>query len=127
MIYKYIQNPPDYSGICVYMIRNMQNGKVYVGSTVNARQRIAQHEYSFQRGTCNTKFDLDIEKGDKFECVILEKYSHIARYELRDREAHYVRMFDSFETGYNNMPVITYDPFYYSGNQETLDWLMEVL
>jgi len=109
------------------MIQNLENGKVYIGSTVNASRRIAEHEYSFQQRTCNNKFYDDVEKGDKFTCQILEKYNNIARYELRDREELFVRKYDSFNTGYNNEPVITYDPYFYQFNPKAVDWLMELL
>ena len=124
---KIILNIPDYDGVGIYMIKNLITGKVYIGSSVNVKTRIKQHDYAFKKGTCNQKFLEDIEKGHKFTCVILEKYDMISRYELRDRESYFVNKYDSFNSGYNNFPVITYDPYSYKFNQYIVDWLMEEL
>ena len=35
----------------VYQIRNIQNGKVYIGSTICFKRRCSQHESKLKKGT----------------------------------------------------------------------------
>lgn len=118
---------PEYDGPGIYKIENLVNGKVYIGSSKNVRQRILSHDTSFRckKVHCNYKFCEDISKGHKFKAEVLEKCRNMAFYELRDREAYYVEKYNSFEEGYNSEPVITYDPYNYNGNIEVLDRLFE--
>ena len=118
---------PEYDGPGIYKIENLTNGKVYIGSSKNIKQRILSHDSSFRNRSvhCNYKFYEDIEKGHKFKAEVLEKCRNMAFYELRDREEYYVKKYNSFKTGYNSEPVITYDPYDYSWSNEVLNWLFE--
>lgn len=123
-----IVNIPDYDGPGIYMIRNIETGKVYIGSSWHVMQRIKCHDKTFRKKVnCNARFLEDIEKGHKFTCTIIEKYDSITRKELRDREEHFVKMYDSMKTGYNMQIVPTYNIHDYimQNNQEVVDWLNE--
>lgn len=116
---------PEYDGAGIYIIKNVTTGKVYVGSSRHIRQRAKAHDLSFRNGTCNQKFLEDIHKGHKFVCEVVEKYSKITRYELRDKEEYYARKYKAHKDGYNTACVPTYNPQLYANNQNTLDWIKE--
>ena len=122
-----IVNIPDYDGPGIYMIRNIETGKVYIGSSRHIMQRIKSHDRTFRKKLCNARFLEDIEKGHKFTCTIIEKYDSITRKELLDREKHFVKMYDSIKSGYNIQFVPTYDIQQYImfNNQHVVDWLNE--
>ena len=117
---------PDYDGPGIYKIVNLVNGKVYIGSSKNVKQRLEYHDTSFRcKGTyCNSKFFEDIQKGHKFRAEVVEKLPGVYFYELRDREAYYVKFYDSWKNGYNSGPVAVYDPYMYKNNKAVLNWLL---
>ena len=77
--------------ICIYQIRNLINGKVYVGQTVNESRRKANHlfllrmnkHHSIKLQNAYNKYG---EKNFIFE--ILEECS---KEELNDRELYYIQ------------------------------------
>ena len=105
------------------MLRNIENGKKYIGSAIHVQNRIKRHDCSFRHKTCNYKFIQDIEKGHKFTCEIVEKCDGLMFYELRDKEEFYAKEHNSFENGYNTACVPTYKPHTYVYNEETMKWL----
>ena len=58
---EFITNIPDYEGIGVYALVNNRNGKMYIGSSQNIRQRIIHHKYSPP-----STVKEDIYQGDTF-------------------------------------------------------------
>ena len=116
---------PDYDGAGIYMIQNTTTGRVYIGSSKHVLQRVKAHDQTFRKRTCNAKFLEDIDKGYKFACRIVEKYSKITRCELRDREEYFVKKYNAQKEGYNTAYVATYDPRNYWNNKPVLDWLNE--
>ena len=75
--------------IAVYQIRNLANGRFYIGSTNDVKHRMGQH---FSRNKLHTKlFADDIAKYGRngFEVVILEE---CGLKELREREAYYIEL-----------------------------------
>lgn len=120
---------PTYEGPGIYIIRNIVNNKVYIGSANNIHRRIKEHDYSFRKGYCNNKLQADIDLGHKFEASILENCSGMMLVEMRDREDYYVRFYNSYENGYNTAWVPVYDLNYYmkTKNQEVIQWLTRKL
>ena len=116
---------PDYTGAGIYLIRNLVNGKVYIGSARNVRRRIIEHDIGFRKGYCNNKIQADIDLGHKFTCEIVEKCDNIMFVELRNKEEYYTTVYDSFKTGYNTAGVQTYDFEFYKrfNNQKMIEWL----
>jgi hypothetical protein len=107
------------------MIQNTTTGRVYIGSSKHVLQRAKAHDQTFRKRTCNAKFLEDIDKGYKFACRVVEKYSRITLYELRDREEYFVKKYNAQKEGYNTAYVATYDPRWYWNNKPVLDWLNE--
>lgn len=122
-----ITNIPEYNGAGIYIIRNIENGKVYIGSSKHIRDRLKAHDTSFRHGRCNTKFYNDIIHGHKFTAEVIEELHDIAFYELRDKEQYYTKVYDSYNNGYNTAVVPTYDPYFYRDNKTVSDWLLEKL
>lgn len=86
---------------CIYVIRNLMNGKVYVGQTKDFAQRKASHLYCARKGLKRPLYDSIRKHGEEnFLFEILEKCEpeHV-----NDREQHWVSHFDSsnLEKGYN--------------------------
>lgn len=106
-----IINIPDYEGIGVYSLTNNENGKIYIGSSINVKARILQHLYSFHSLNCNPKFIQDLHNNNTFSAQIIEKFSYgISEYELRNKEFFYIKKYDSLKNGYNCTPSSYLDP-----------------
>jgi group I intron endonuclease len=85
----------------VYVIRNLINGKVYVGQTASPSQRKATHFYNARKGVARPLYASMRKHGiDNFAFEVLEECADEA---INDREQHWVSHFDSFnpEKGYN--------------------------
>ena len=65
---------PKYKGACIYAIVNIEDLKIYVGSTKNAQKRARNHEYCIRnRQHVVKEINEDAEK--RFDFVILQKVS----------------------------------------------------
>jgi group I intron endonuclease len=96
-------NPiPNYNGIGVYAIINKRNGKMYIGSSKNVKNRIIQHCTSFKNLKCSTIIKNEIQNGDTFSVKILEKLPYgINQFEQFSRESYYINLFNTLNNGYN--------------------------
>lgn len=86
---------------CVYLIRNLINGKVYVGQTKDFDKRKASHLYNASRGNEKPLYHSMRKHGtENFTFEVLEECANEA---INEREQHWVAHFDSFnpEKGYN--------------------------
>ena len=84
----------------VYMIKNLESGKIYIGKTTDYLERMKQHiKSSLQIGTISHQriHDALFRNWDKFYFDIIE--SDIKN--LTEREKYYIRMFESDIYGYN--------------------------
>lgn len=91
----------DYKGSCVYIIRNLDNGKVYIGSTKSYRKRMNEHRNDLIRQIhVNKHLQRSFNKGYKFECSIVEKAD---LQELINKEREYCDSYCSYDKtkGYN--------------------------
>lgn len=88
---------------CVYRYTNKENGKTYIGRTVDLYVRKRQHENPTGNDTShqyNSEFHTDLRElgTDKFEFEILEICSPE---ELNDREEYWIEQYQSNKGGYN--------------------------
>ena len=87
----------------IYLIKHKtcDDKKVYIGSTINLKQRIWQHKKA-----CNNekykeynynlyKYIRDNDGINMYEFIILECYVCNFKYELYDREDDYIQMYDN--------------------------------
>ena len=92
-----------YAGI--YTIKCIENGKVYVGRSVQVPIRRKRHEYDLRDGVhTNKELQMDYDKygKDAFVFELVEEVpKDIAYDELDELEREYINRFDSFREGYN--------------------------
>ena len=88
---------------CIYMIQNVKNGKVYIGSSINGNKRYREHLYDLKRGdhrSSRLQNSFNRYGSEAFVFIVL-KYTE--RENLREEEARLIRILDSTnrEKGYN--------------------------
>jgi len=98
---------PQYKGPGIYAIWNQNNGKCYIGSSININDRLQTHNYSFCGLWCNQRIREDIRKGHSFRSEILEKLPFdIDERSLRIREKEYLDTFSAEQLyNYRTTPV----------------------
>ena len=89
--------------IGIYSIKNIVNGKVYIGSSNNIQKRFRKHKTELNTKTHSNKYlERAYEKygKDNFEFIILEECS---LQELIEKEISYIKKYNSLNTlkGYN--------------------------
>lgn len=88
--------------IGIYKITNQINHRVYIGQSVNIKQRWRKHKYDAQ--TCNKNYDYPLYKAfrkygiENFKFEIVEQCSVN---ELNDREKYWIAYYGSNIKGYN--------------------------
>jgi group I intron endonuclease len=87
----------------IYRIRNVINGKVYVGSTKNLKSRWCDHRSSLRRGTNSSRrlqSEWEIFGDNSFAFELLEETNEVDRF---IREQHYMDLYKAYEEqhGYN--------------------------
>ena len=88
--------------ICgIYMIRNVVNGKVYVGKSFDIKKRWANHRYELNKGIhVNNHLQSAWNKygEDSFEFSIIEECSED---ELSNKEIYWIKKMNAYRNGYN--------------------------
>lgn len=90
---------PKSSGI--YLIRNIQNGKCYVGQSENVKRRVEAHERALRH---NLHYNVHLQSAwnmygsSSFEFVLLELCTEA---KLDEREIYYIEIYNAFSNGYN--------------------------
>lgn len=89
----------------IYQIRNLINGKIYVGSSINLRKRMKDH---FRDLRNNRHANQHLQKAynkyglDKFVFEVLE---YVEKDMLLEREQYYIDTLNVVNEGYNICPV----------------------
>lgn len=89
----------------VYSIRNITNGKIYVGQTANYYNRISTHLSALKAGRHQCKeMQSDYDKGDKFIVGTLYKIEYsLSDESLLAKEWEYINELGAVEYGYNRI------------------------
>lgn len=87
----------------VYCIKNMVNGKKYIGSSINIEERWASHKRALKNGTHHSphlQYAWDKYGKENFDFYIIEECSDLERV---DREQFYIDLYESYnhDKGYN--------------------------
>ena len=98
-----MESIPKKSGI--YQIRNLVNGKIYVGSSVNLNRRKNKHFYKLRHNMhANLKLQNAFNKYGEtafiFEIIEIVDDKH----QLLNREQYYIDKYNVVQEGYNILP-----------------------
>lgn len=77
-------------------------GKMYIGSSVDTLSRERQHRAMLNAGRHHSKklqTDWDRYGEDEFEFDLINPY--VCPEDIRDEEARYIQLYDTYKTGYN--------------------------
>jgi group I intron endonuclease len=100
------RKPKDYANGKVYVIRNTENDKVYVGSTTQPlSKRMASHRSDmYNPKTQHYKIYQSMREigVEKFYIELLELYPCNTQEELNKREGEFIRQHNSVVGGYNS-------------------------
>lgn len=100
----------SYRVIGIYAIVCRENGKVYVGKSINVRKRLISHKCSLRakkrsKKATNRKLynDVQLYGWESFDCYILEEFDTIDEILIADRELHWMMHLNSTDPneGYN--------------------------
>ena len=120
---KHIIEVPDVSAVGIYAIHNKENGKYYIGSSVNIKERMKTHRRNMEKlKGSNLKIESDIKTIDdlkKFEFLVVETFPDytITDGELRRKEQEYITKYKAFSDGYNSESHIPYSTGFYNTNE----------
>lgn len=89
--------------IGIYMYTDKDNGKKYIGQSVNIKQRYIDHKNGMSKSSRPTPFDILLHtKGiDSFSFEVLEE---CPIEKLDEREKFWIEYYDSYNNGYNYTP-----------------------
>lgn len=94
-----MESIPKKSGI--YQIRNLVNGKVYIGSSVNMYDRWCEHRSELKHNSHHSqKLQRAYNKYGEHN-LIFEVIEQVDTLELLDKEQYYINLHNSVENGYN--------------------------
>jgi group I intron endonuclease len=96
----------------IYKIENQINGRVYIGQSVDIRNRLLHHNRTINKGSSKLKLYIAISKYgiDNFTCSILcainiqDRSKESISKELNIIECMYIEIYDSYKNGYNSTP-----------------------
>lgn len=119
---------PGYANAVVYVIKNSENPKVYVGSTINGiKARMNEHKKCAKTETRqNTPlYEAMSTLGfEKFTIELVERFPCENMQELKKREAEVTRQLDAFTNGYNkrieDRTAAQYTRDYYAAHPEKM-------
>ena len=88
----------------IYLLRNLSNGKVYIGKSINLEKRLKEHKLSLIRGDHHNNYLQNAWNKygeDCFEVEILFNSNNPS--ELTEKEIHFIKLYNSnnLEYGYN--------------------------
>lgn len=86
----------------IYKVTNKENGKIYIGQTIQSlNERINKHYYKARQDEYTTHFINALRKYPKgsFTWEIIEEFD--SQDELNEREKYWIAYYNSIEEGYN--------------------------
>lgn len=83
----------------VYKAKNKINGKIYIGQTVNFKERIWQHQRCYEKEDCKFHDAIKEFGFDNFEWEILKTFC--TKKEAEESEKYFIEFYNSYRDGYN--------------------------
>ena len=96
----------------IYIIQNLVNGNIYIGSSINIRKRFSQHKSTLRHNTHRNKHLQNAwnKYGEEnFEFIIIEHHSYPEK--VLGRENKYIKLYNP---EYNNILVNSEGRFFHS-------------
>lgn len=90
-----------FNGSCIYILRNINNNKIYIGSTKNYTKRMNEHSNDLRKGFhVNRHLQRSFNKGNIFISEILVNLNEEF---LIEAEKHYCDLYNTYDKnlGYN--------------------------
>lgn len=88
---------------CIYKITNLQNGKVYIGETCNFSRRMNEHRSRSRNINYKSELYNDMRKHGENN-FSFEELEICNKKQSIEREAYYIKKYNSFKEGYNRTP-----------------------
>lgn len=88
----------------IYIIKNIINGKYYVGSAINIKSRWITHKYNLNR---NKHHSIHLQNAwNKYrpDAFFFETIQYCKKEDLISNEQYWINHFDSYKSGYNANP-----------------------
>ena len=110
-------NVPKEDLKCVYCIENRRNGKKYIGSSAQVRNRIRMHLAALIKSSHNSLLmQNDFDSGDNFTVRILKEFPRTVNgtKDMLAYERDMIIFFNTLEHGYNRKAPSEHQPYIYS-------------
>ena len=98
-----MESIPKKSGI--YQIRNLVNGKIYVGSSVNLETRKTRHYWELENNRHNNQHLQRAYNKYGLDKLVFEVLEYVEKDMLLEREQYYINILDAVSSGYNICPI----------------------
>ena len=89
----------------IYQIRNLVNGKIYVGSSVNLETRKTRHYWELENNRHNNQHLQRAYNKYGLDKFVFEVLEYVERDVLLEREQYYIDTLNTVNEGYNIYPV----------------------
>lgn len=87
--------------IGIYKIKNLINGKIYIGQSVNIKQRWAEHKANLRNNKHENQYLQNAwnkYREENFDFCVIEECSESI---LDEKECYYIAYYNSYRNGYN--------------------------
>ena len=98
-----MESIPKKSGI--YQIRNLVNGKIYVGSSVNLETRKTRHYWELENNRHNNQHLQRAYNKYGLDKLVFEVLEYVEKDMLLEREQYYIDTLNVVNEGYNIRPI----------------------
>ena len=90
----------------IYQIRNVNNGRRYIGQTDGLSHRRSCHRYDLRHGRHKSELmQTDYDADSK--CLVFEVLCQCNKEEANDLEAYFIKKYDTVKNGYNKALGVT--------------------
>lgn len=88
---------------CIYQIRNVNNGRRYIGQTSDMGHRVSCHRYELSHGIHKSR-RMQADYDEDPDSLVFEVVCECSQEELDGLERYFIERYDTVATGYNVSP-----------------------